>query len=468
MLSLKNYINGVFRESESHEWVKVSNPATEEVIGQVPKSNEADVDLAVAAAKEAFPAWSKLSPQERKAYLVKILEGIKERQEDLADCIVAELGATYKSAHKGQLPLSINEMSATLEAFDDYEFETTMKQTKVVKEACGVVACITPWNYPLNQIQRKLTPALLAGNTVVVKPASLTPLTALKLAEIIDQAGLPKGVVNIITGSGSEVGGPLSEHPDVAVVSFTGSTEVGAGLYHAASDTIKKLVLELGGKSALVLLEGGDVDLAVKQTMATLISNCGQTCSALTRLIVPESMLDEVKDALVKYRETKIRLGDPRDPETTLGSMVSKDQLETVLSYIEAGKEAGANILYGGHRVEGEGAFVEATVFTEVTNDMTIAQEEIFGPVLCVITYQTVEEAIAIANDSSYGLSGAVVGPQDQAEDLAHQLRTGNVFVNNGDRNPLAPFGGYKESGLGRENGLYGIDDYVEIKAIFL
>ena len=360
-------------------------------------------------------------------------------------------------------------MSATIEAIKDYDLTNQVGNTKVIKEGYGVVAAITPWNYPLNQIQRKITPALLAGNTVVVKPASDTPLTAVKLFELAEKVGFPKGVFNLILGSGSGVGNYLAEHKDVAVVSFTGSTEVGQGLYENAAKGIKHIILELGGKSALVYLPGGDLSFAVKKAMGTILNNQGQTCTALTRLLVPKDELADVEAEVKSYYEKNVILGDPADPNTLVGPMVSANQKQTVLEYIEKGKAEGAKVLVGDKKPASEtGHFVTPTVFTNVTNDMTIAQEEIFGPVLAIITYETEEEAIEIANDSIYGLSGAVVGPDERAYEVAKQLRTGNIFVNKAGRNPLAPFGGYKQSGLGRENGLYGVEDYLETKAIFL
>ena len=409
-----------------------------------------------------------MSVEERRDYVDKIRIGLENHREELAQVISQELGAPIAFARTGQVDLAITEITATLEEIDNYVFEEVVDGALVMKEPFGVVACITPWNYPLNQIQRKITPALLAGNTVVVKPASDTPLTALKFAEIVDQAGLPKGVFNVITGTGSEAGDYLASHPDVQVISFTGSTEVGRGLYSNASETIKKLVLELGGKSAMVFLDGGDLAYAVKRAMGTIIYNQGQTCSALSRLLVPKSRLKEAEALIQSYYQEKAVLGDPTDEETVVGPMVSEQQKERVLEYIQTGKNAGARILVGGQLVDRKGFYVQPTVFVDVDNQMTIAQEEIFGPVLCVIGYDSVEQAIEIANDSPYGLSGAVVGPDDQAIKVARAMRTGNVFVNRGPRSAKAPFGGYKQSGLGRENGVYGLEDYLEIKAIFV
>lgn len=462
----KIFINGNWQEASSKDYKEVTNTATEEVIAKVKSSTEDDVDQAVQAAKNAFTEWNELKPEERAEYVQKILDGIKERQEEIAETITKELGSAKKFSKNTQAQISIREMEATLKDFKDYTFEEELNNTTVLKEGAGVVACITPWNYPLNQIQRKVTPALLAGNTVVVKPASETPLTAFIYAEIVEKAGLPAGVFNLVTGKGSTIGDYLAGHEDVAVISFTGSTEVGKGLYEKASTNVKKIVLELGGKSVMLYLEGGDLEAAIKQSAGTVIDNQGQTCSALSRLLVPKDKLEET-EAFIKEYYKDIKVGNPADDDVRVGPMVSEDQYNTVLDYIKKGKEEGAEVLVGGNAIEGKGFFIEPTVFTNVTNDMTIAREEIFGPVLTVLTYDTVEEAIEIANDSPYGLSGAVVGPQEEAVAVARKLRTGNVTVNQGDRNPSAPFGGYKESGFGRENGTYAIEDYVELKAIF-
>ncbi|UUX35522.1 aldehyde dehydrogenase family protein [Fundicoccus culcitae] len=463
----KIYINGQWQAGTSGQYTDVMNPATEAVVAQVTTGSVADIDEAVAAAKNAFTAWNLLAPAERAGYIKKVRQGIEDRQEELAQAMVAELGCSISFARATQVGLSLTEMDATLEEFEHFAFEETLDSTLIIKEGTGVVAAITPWNYPLNQIQRKITPALLAGNTVVVKPANETPLAAIILAEIIDAAGLPAGVFNLVTGKGSEIGNYLAGHEDVALISFTGSTDVGRGLYAQAAPHIKRLVLELGGKSAMIYLEGGNLEGAIKQTADTIINNTGQSCSALTRLLVPSHLLDEVKDALRNYFSKQAIVGDPTLETTTVGPISSKKQFDTVMEYIAKGKAEGAEVLIGGNAIEGTGYFIEPTVFTNVTNDMTIAREEIFGPVLTVLTYDTVEEAIAIANDSTYGLSGAVVGPPAEAEKVARQLRTGNIYVNNGPRNSKAPFGGYKESGIGRENGLYGVEDYLEIKALF-
>ncbi|TVP89476.1 aldehyde dehydrogenase family protein [Alkalibacterium sp.] len=460
------YYNGAWQDAHSTEYEEVINPTTEEVIGEVVTADQEDVNKAVASAKAAFDSWNTLEPKKRAEYVENILKGITARKDELVDVMIKELGTSRQFAESTQVTVSEKEMKATLEEIETFSFEDEVDNATVIKEGYGVVACITPWNYPLNQIQRKITPALLAGNTVVVKPAELTPMTAILLAEIVDEAGLPDGVFNLITGTGSETGDYLTSHEDVSAISFTGSTDVGKSLYEKAKTTVKQIVLELGGKSPMIYLDGGDLELAVKNSANTLLHNQGQTCSALSRLFVPKDELERTKEVIKDYYKD-IKVGDPNEEDTMVGPIVSKDQMETVLNYIEKGKEEGAEILVGGNKMDRKGYFVEPTVFVNVTNDMTIAQEEIFGPVLVVLTYDSVEEAIELANDSIYGLSGGVVGPEDEAIKVARRLKTGNITINEGARTPKAPFGGYKQSGLGRENGLYGVEDYLEVKAIF-
>ena len=462
------YINSEWIDSTGDEIADVLNPATEEVIAKVPVGTTDDVDKAVAAAKAAFPAWNATPIEDRIDLMEKFYTAIESRKDEIADTIVAELGASKKFAGTGQVGLPLSEIRATIDAVKDYDFEYTLKNTQIIEEGYGVVACITPWNYPLLQIERKVVPALLAGNTAILKPASNTPLTAVIYAEIMDEVGFPKGVFNLVTGSGSTTGDYLAGHEDVDVISFTGSTAVGSTMYEKAADGIKQVVLELGGKSPLIYLKGGDLKAAVKQAMNTVLNNQGQTCTALTRLLVPKDDLEETKQHILDFYETEVTVGDPTSEDTKVGPLVSADQRYTVLEYIEAGKEEGAEILVGGNKIDGPGYYVEPTVFVNATNDMKISQEEIFGPVLTVLTYDTVEDAVEIGNDIVYGLSGAVVGPEDEAVKVARQLRTGNVIVNGAGRIPEAPFGGYKQSGRGRENGIYGVKDYLEIKAIFV
>lgn len=470
-MKTKNYsqlfINGEWVDSSSDQTITVLNPSTEEVIAAVPHANEDDVDQAVTAAKEAFPAWNTLPVSKRIDLLMQLADAIEEHQEEILELIIEEMGTARDFGRTAQVGRSISEIRSLVAELDHFEFKEEYEGFDVIKEGFGVVACITPWNYPLNQIQRKITPALLAGNTVVVKPASNTPLAGFYLTHLIEKIGFPAGVFNFVTGGGSDTGNYLAGHEDVSVISFTGSTEVGRGLYEKAAPKIKHLILELGGKSAMIYLQGGDLNTAVEQAMDAVLNNTGQSCSALTRLLVPESLLDEAKNVIRDYYEKKAIVGNPIDNKTIVGPQISKDQQERVESYIQKGKDEGATVFLGGEKMEGKGFFVQPTVFTDVTNDMTIAQEEIFGPVLCVLSYSTVNEAIEIANDSPYGLSGAVVGPGEEAYQVASQLRTGNILINGSGRLDHALFGGYKQSGLGREVGLWGLEDYLEEKALF-
>ena len=468
MDSKKLYINGEWVDSTGTETTDVINPATEEVIATVAIGTNEDVDKAVAAAKAAFPSWNARPVEERIDYMEKFYDKLEENKERIMETIIKELGSSRQWTEKGQFGLPFSEVRAAIDEVKKHEFEYMIDTAQIIEEGYGVVAAITPWNYPLLQIERKIVPAFLAGNTAVLKPASETPLTAQIVADLLDEIDLPKGVFNLVTGKGSTTGDYLAGHEDVDVISFTGSTAVGSKMYEKAADGIKQVVLELGGKSPLIFLEGGDLEAAAKQAFSTVLNNTGQTCTALTRLIVPADRLEETKEILKEYNEKSVVVGDPEDEDTMVGPLVSESQRETVLEYIEKGKEEGAEVLFGGNKIDGKGFYVEPTVFVNVTNDMTIAQEEIFGPVLTVLTYDSVEEAIEIGNDSIYGLSGAVVGPEDEAKKVARQLRTGNILVNGAGRIPNAPFGGYKQSGRGRENGIYGVEDYLEIKAIFL
>lgn len=466
MKTYQLYMNGQWQDASSQEKREVLNPTTEAAIAQVQMANQEDVDQAVAAAKAAFPAWNQLPRQERANYLQKIADGIRERQDDLIDSIVQELGSSRSYVAYQQVLRSAEELEASIQASEMIDFEQTIENSTIIKEGFGVVAAICPWNFPLNQIQRKMTPALLAGNTMVVKPATETPGAAMILAEIIDRVGLPAGVFNLITGSGSETGDYLAGHPDVRLISFTGSTKVGKSLYDKAKTSVKKLVLELGGKSPLVLLPEGDIDLAVKTSLDTLTYNSGQICTALSRLIVPNQLVAQVEKAACDYLDS-LKMGDPDQEDTVIGPLVSAKQQATVLKYIEEGLASGGRIVSNPKPCPDQGFYVTPTIFSGITNEMPIAREEIFGPVLVIIGYETPEEALEIANDTPYGLSGAVVGPDQAALDFARQMRTGNIMINGASQHHFAPFGGYRESGLGRERGAYGIEDYLEVKAIF-
>ncbi len=331
----------------------------------------------------------------------------------------------------------------------------------------GVVGALTPWNYPLGQIIKKLAPALLSGSTMVLKPSQNTPLVAYLLTESIDKVGFPKGVFNLVPGRGSEVGNPLATHPDVNLLTFTGSTDGGREVAKLAVDDVKRITLELGGKSPAIILKGADLDLALSTVLGDIYRNTGQSCSALSRLIVPLDEKENIEKIIIEKTKA-YTFGDPEDPDVQIGPLASKKQFDKVKSFIEKGLEEGANMLLGEIPKESEGYYVKPVVFTDVKNSMTIAQEEIFGPVLCLITYETFEEAIEIANDTKYGLSSAVFGPDDKAMDVAKRLKAGEVLINDGSSATGAPFGGYKHSGFGREGGKYGLEEFLEIKVLFI
>lgn len=464
----KIYIDGQWIKPNSEKWIEVINPATEEVIERVVRSNEKDTNLAIKAAKEAFDSWQYTDVSERIAYMEKVRDLLIENMDDLAKIIVAELGCGLKFAKNGHLKGYIYEIDHFISLASDYEFIEDYDGYKVYREPVGVVACITPWNYPFGQISKKVVPAILAGNTVVLKPSQQTPLIAYALTEIIDQAGLPAGVFNFVPGVGGEVGDILASSEDVDRVSFTGSTKGGIEVGKLAIGDVKKIALELGGKSAAIVVEDANLDIAAKVTLDTVYNNTGQTCSALTRLLVPENMKKEVEEKIIELTK-EYKFGDPKDEETIIGPLISQKQFDKVSYYIDKGLEEGAKLLIGERpKKEGKGYYVGPTVFTDVNNSMTIAQEEIFGPVLSIISYKNVDEAIEIANDIEYGLSGAVFGPEEACQYVARRMKTGMVIVNDKKRTFRAPFGGYKHSGLGREGGNYGFDEFLEVKTVYL
>jgi acyl-CoA reductase-like NAD-dependent aldehyde dehydrogenase len=465
------YINGKWVSSSGSGRIDVVNAATEEVIDSIPQGTAEDVDKAVRAAHDAFEAWSTTSTADRAKYLRAIAEGIQSRAGELAEVISKEVGAPTWFSQLAQVGLPGIDVASVADIIEHYEFEETVGSSLVVKEPVGVVGCITPWNYPLHQITAKIAPALAVGCTVVVKPSEIAPLNAYILAEIIDSAGLPAGVFNLVTGYGPEVGEALASHPLVDMISFTGSTRAGRRVSALASETVKRVALELGGKSPNVILEDADLEKAVPDAIAQCFINSGQTCSALTRLIVPRSKLDEV-ERLAKQTAEEYTIGDPFGEGTRLGPVISETQRDRVVGYIEKGVQEGARLVTGGpERPEGfeKGYFVKPTVFSDVRPDMTIAQEEIFGPVLAILPYDDEEEAVRIANDTQYGLAGGVwAGDPDKAKAVARRIRTGQVAVNGGSFNPIAPFGGYKQSGNGRELGKFGIEEFLEVKALQL
>jgi len=465
----KLYIGGAWVPSTGSGTLDVVNSATEEVIGTVPEGTPEDVDRAVRAAADAFAEWSETSRDERGKVLARIQEGLTARTPDIATLISQEVGMPFTLSNLIQVGLPVMSFATAAQLATEFPFEEESGSSLIVREPVGVVGAITPWNYPLHQIAAKVAPALAAGCTVVLKPSEVAPLNAFILAEIIDEIGLPPGVFNLVTGVGPVVGEAIASHPLVDMVSFTGSTRAGKRVMELAAQGVKRVALELGGKSANVILEDADLSSAVPAGVAACYINSGQTCSALTRMLVHRSRLAEAEELAVQTAET-YTTGDPFDAETRLGPLVSSTQLERVRGYIKKGVEEGATLLTGGAEApEGleKGYFVRPTVFSNVTRDMTIAQEEIFGPVLSIIPFDTEEEAIDIANDTVYGLAGGVwAGDKEHAERVARRLRTGQVEVNGGGFNPLAPFGGYKQSGIGRELGKYGLEEYLEIKAL--
>ncbi|MCB0959724.1 MAG: aldehyde dehydrogenase family protein [Acidimicrobiales bacterium] len=467
------YLDGRWVDPVGTGTIDVINASTEEVMGRIPEGVAADVDRAVDAAAAAFEAWSSTSPAERAAFVQAISEGIAARSEEIATTICGEVGMPIflSKAIQAGLPQAI---AASYPAIvDDFAWEEEVGNSLVVHEPVGVVGAITPWNYPLHQIVLKVAPALAAGCTVVLKPSEVAPLNAFILAEILDATGLPAGVFNLVSGTGPEVGEALVAHPKVDMISFTGSTRAGKRVAEVGAQTVKRIALELGGKSANILLpslEGDELAKATKAALSSAYLNSGQTCTAFTRLLVPADKQDEIVDALRAEVEATYTVGDPAAGAGRLGPLISDVQRDRVRSYIAKGIEEGATLVAGGPEAPDDlptGYYVKPTVFADVRNDMTIAQEEIFGPVLSVIPYETVDEAVAIANDSPYGLSGGVWGAERaEAEAVARRIRTGGVEVNGGRYNPLAPFGGFKQSGIGREAGRYGLEEFLQTKSI--
>ena len=467
----KLFINGQWVESTGTGAIDVINSTTEEVMGRIPEGTADDVNAAVAAAKAAFESWSTTSVESRRRYLQLIADKLASKKEEIAALVAAEVGMPLPLATAVQAGMPAMVMGSYAELLSSFQFEETIGKALVVKEPVGVVGCITPWNFPLHQVICKVAPALAAGCTVVLKPSEVAPLTSFVLAEIIEDIGLPAGVFNLVTGYGPVVGEAIAAHPDVDMVSFTGSTRAGKRVSEIAAQTVKKVSLELGGKSANVILDDADFERAVKSGVGACYFNSGQTCSALTRMLVPRSRHDEAS-AIAKKTAEGFTVGDPLGGAAKLGPLVSATQRERVIGYIKKGIAEGATLVTGGaDRPEGldKGYFVRPTVFANVNNKMTIAQEEIFGPVLSIIPYEDEDDAIRIANDTIYGLAGGVwSGDPERAKRVARRLRTGQVEINGGKFNPLVPFGGYKQSGNGRELGKYGLEEFLEVKAMLM
>ena len=463
------YIGGQWVPCYMLERITVLSPSTEESIGTVPAGTQAHVDLAVAATRRAFPAWSQTPPARRGELLRAVHEGLKARAGEIANTIALEMGMPVQQALKIQAGTPIATFRMYAEMAASFPFEESVGHSLVLREPAGVVAAITPWNYPLHQIAAKVAPALAAGCTVVLKPSEVAPLNAFLLAEVMHEAGIPPGVFNLVTGYGATVGEAMVAHVDVDMVSFTGSTRAGKRIGEVAAHAIKRVSLELGGKSASVILEDADLGAAVKGTVNSCFLNSGQTCTAHTRMLVHESRYEEAARLAVQAAQAH-RVGDPFDEAVTLGPLVSAGQRDRVREYIRIAVAEGAELLCGGTEPPlglERGYYVQPTVLGRVRPDARVAQEEVFGPVLSILTYRDEADAVRIANHSLYGLSGAVwAGTDERASQVARQMRTGQVEINGGGFNLNAPFGGYKQSGRGRELGRYGLEEFLEYKSL--
>ncbi len=461
------FIGGRWVSPHTDKTIALENPATREVFAHVPEGTVEDAVDAITAASKAKKAWAAVPLTERVELMCKTLAIFKQSRDEIIRFEALELGSPVSYAASAHCDYQFTRIESYIKEAQKVALEEQFAQSTVLREPVGVVACITPWNYPLGQVVQKIIPALLMGNTVVLKPSQHTPLTSYILVEALEKAGFPAGTVNLVVGRGAALGDTLAEHPLVDMISFTGSTRVGIELSRKALLGMKRISLELGGKSPFIWLESEDYAPAVNQLFSSVFLNSGQTCTALSRLLVPAKDEERVK-ALLLRRLPELTVGDPLDPAVRIGPLASRAQYDKVLSYLELGQSEGAELLCGGADPSiGPGYYVRPAIFAGVSNNMRIAREEIFGPVLCLLTYETVDEAIAIANDTPYGLNAAVYGPREQALRVAHQLECGNVYVNGGPRDVTAPFGGYKGSGLGREGGRYGLMEFTQLKAIF-
>ncbi|HEU4726755.1 MAG TPA: aldehyde dehydrogenase family protein [Kofleriaceae bacterium] len=472
LLRDKFYIDGQWATPSTKDSIDVHNAGTGEVLGKVPAGGEPDIAAAVRAARGAFERWNQLPVAERAGYLLKISDGLKQRAEEIARTIAQEVGMPVKLAGRIQAGLPIATFAGYAKIAGEFQFEERVGNSLVVRDAVGVVGAITPWNYPLHQIALKVAPALAAGCTVVLKPSEIAPFNAFILADVVHAAGLPPGVFNLVTGFGPVVGEALVSHPEVDMISFTGSTRAGKRISELAAQTVKRVTLELGGKSASVILDDADLAAAVKGTVTSCYLNSGQTCTAFTRMLVPESKYAEAKAIAAEVAKAFVP-GDPLSESARLGPLSSKMQLERVRGYIRKGIAEGAELVAGGEEapegVAPGGYFVRPTVFGKVDPKSTIAQEEIFGPVLSIITYKDEDDAIRIANDTIYGLAGGVWSKDEaRAQRVARRMRAGQIDINGGPFNMNAPFGGFKQSGHGREAGRYGLEEFLEYKSLQL
>lgn len=465
----KFYINGEWVDPVSPKSLEVINPANEEACGTISIGAAADVDKAVAAAKAAFGSFGQSSREQRIAILEAIIAAYQNNYSDIADVISEEMGAPTSLAVNAQAAMGVAHLSTALEVLKTYNFEEELGGTRIFKEPIGVCGLITPWNWPINQIACKVAPALAVGCTMVLKPSEVAPLSGYLFSRVIDEAGIPAGIYNMVNGDGPGVGTALSSHPDVDMMSFTGSTRAGSLVAQNAAPTVKRVTQELGGKSANILLDDVDITAAVTRGVEHIFTNTGQSCNAPTRMLVPAAKMDEAAAVAAKVAE-KVVVGDPRAEGTTMGPVVSEAQYTKIQGLIGKGIEEGATLVCGGlDRPDGieKGYFIKPTIFANVNNDMAIAREEIFGPVLSILPYSNDEEAIAIANDTPYGLAGYIQGEDtERMRKVASRIRAGNIALNGIGGGPDVPFGGYKQSGNGREWGHHGFTDYLEIKAV--
>ena len=464
----QNYINGAWVDSQSSEIIEVMNPSDDSVMGVVAASTAEDVDLAVAAAKDCFQSFQFSTKEERITILENIINEYEARAEELASTISSEMGAPLWLSQVAQVASGLTHFKDTLRVLKEFDFEFEKDGYLVRKEPIGVIGMITPWNWPMNQMSTKVASAIAAGCTMVLKPSEITPFCAIILAEIIDASGAPKGMFNLVNGMGPVVGAALSAHKDTDMMHFTGSTRAGVAVAQASAATVKRVTQELGGKSANIILDDADIEKAVAAGVSSCFLNTGQSCNAPTRMLVSSKNYDKAVE-IASATANAMKVGDPFDADTKMGPISNKAQFEKVQRLIQVGIDEGATVAAGGLGLpEGctDGYFVKPTIFADVTNDMTIAQEEIFGPVLCLIKYENEDEAIQIANDTPYGLAGYVQGEHDHALEVASKIRAGQITINKGARVRSAPFGGYKTSGNGREHGTHGLEECLETKAV--
>ncbi len=463
----KIYINGQWVPGSTGQFIDVENPATREIFAKVPAGNAKDVDIAAKAAHRALPVWSTTPLEERISLMKRFLEIFRSQEDELIDITVKELGSPYTFTKTAQVEYQYTRTQSYIDLAPKVPLVEHMAASTVYREPVGVIGCITPWNYPLGQVIQKVIPALLMGNTVILKPSQHTPLSSYWLADAFEKANFPKGVFNLVTGRGGEVGDAMATHPLINMISFTGSTSGGINVGKNALTGLKHISLELGGKSPYIILKGSNYEEAIRLCFNSIFLNSGQTCTAFSRLLIPKSEQSVIEKKLIEIAK-EYTTGNPEDSSTKLGPLASLRQYEKVKSYIESGLQEGARLLYGTvPENSNNGYYISPTIFTCVTSEMSIARDEIFGPVLCVFPYETEEEAIRIANDTRYGLNAGVYGEKEKAIAVAKKIEAGNIYINASPRDTSAPFGGYKQSGLGREGGIYGMIEFTQQKALF-